>query len=415
MILSSFEWSVAKRYLSSRRRDGFISLTAGLSIAAIALGVAALIIVMSVMNGFRAELMDKILGYHGHVLIQGYGGTISGYEKIVEDVKDQEHIIRIMPFTEQQVMVSKGDAAFGAIVRGLPDTVLTKEHLPVARIMDGDPTAAKDTDGLILGYQLARRLGVGVGDEVTIVSPKSISTPFGSTLRYRSYPVVTIVEIGVYQFDESFIGMSLGLAQDFFRMPGQVSNIELFLKSPEQVDAVVPRLQEVIGPRAFVRSWRTFNQALVGALQTERIAMFIVLTLIILVAVFNIASSLFMLVKDKAADIAILRTMGAKRASIQRIFVTVGVSVGLLGIMVGCLLSWLVIANLDGIKLLLESVLGLNLWDPSIRFITSLKAKVDWIEVALTIGIAIVLSFVAALIPARRAARLDPVEVLRYE
>ncbi|GHF28575.1 multidrug ABC transporter substrate-binding protein [Kordiimonas sediminis] len=413
--MGGFEWAVAKRYLSSRKRDGFISLTAILSIVAIALGVSALIIVMSVMNGFRAELMDKILGYHGHVLIQGYGGKISGYEEILKDIEDHPSIVRKMPFTESQVMVRSGDQAWGAIVRGMPQDVLTIDEMPVARIIDGDPADTSSYDSLILGVQLARRLGVGVGDDVTIISPKPIDTPFGSTLRYRAYPVAAIVEIGVFQFDESFIGMSLPLAQEFFRMPSQVSNIEVFLTDPELADSVVPQIQSKLGQRAYVRSWKSFNQALVGALQTERVAMFIVLTLIIVVAVFNIASSLFMLVKDKAADIAILRTMGARRKSIQKIFVIVGLSVGMMGIVGGCLLSWLVIANLEAIKNALEQMLNLNLWDPSIRYITSLQAIVVWKEVALTILIAVILSFIAAWVPARRAAKMDPVEVLRYE
>ncbi|WCL52603.1 lipoprotein-releasing ABC transporter permease subunit [Gimibacter soli] len=415
MLINAFEWSVARRYLTSRRKDGFISLTAALSVVAIGLGVAALIVVMSVMNGFRADLMDKILGYHGHVLVQGYGQTIEKWEPLVDELKAAPGVVKVMPFTEAQVMVTKDGRAWGAIVRGIPEQDFRDGKLAIARVVDGELAKAPETGGLIIGYQLARQLGIVAGDQVTIVSPKPVATPFGSSLRYLAFPVAAVVEVGVYQFDETFIGMPLMDAQDFFRMGDAVTNIEVFLDDPERLDRYMPELTTIVGERAAVRGWTSFNQALVGALQTERVAMFMILALIILVAVFNIASSLFMLVKDKAADIAILRTLGVSRGSIMRIFVTVGLAVAFLGIGTGCLLSWALIANLDAIKSGIEALLGFNLWDPSVRFISSLKTKVDWLEVGLTIGIAVVLSFFAALFPARRAASLDPVEVLRYE
>ncbi len=415
MIARGFEWTVARRYLASRHRDGFISLTAILSVTAIALGVAALIVVMSVMNGFRAELLDKILGYHGHVLVQGYGGKLSGYQSIIDDLKRVEGVTHVAPFTESQVMVTTEGQAWGAIVRGYPDSQFSTDNQALSNVLDGSLTNAPEIGGVVLGSQLASRLGVRAGGTVTIISPKPISTPVGSTLRYLSYPVSAIVEIGVYQFDESFIGMPLQDAQLFFRMGDSVTNVEVFLKDPNKIDSIQPMITETVGGRAFVRGWKSFNQALVGALQTERIAMFIVLSLIILVAVFNIASSLFMLVRDRSSDIAILRTMGAQQQSITRIFVTVGLSVGLMGILGGGLLSWIIIGNLEAIKTGIESMLGLNLWDPSVRFINSMRAVVNWWEVSATIGIAITLSYIATIIPARRAAKLDPVEVLRYE
>ncbi|WP_374763929.1 lipoprotein-releasing ABC transporter permease subunit [Yunchengibacter salinarum] len=416
MIARGYEWTIVRRYLSARRRDRFISVTAILSILAIALGVAALIVVMSVMNGFRSELMDRILGYHGHVLVQGYGGQISDYDALAGRIRDVDGVVRVTPFVEQQVMVTRDDQAWGGIVRGLPDDSFTDpDALNLADIRAGALEDAVADGGIVIGYELAANLGVGVGDEVTIVSPKPVNTPFGSTLRYLAFPVRAVVEVGVYQFDESFIGMPLSQAQTFFRTGSAVTNMEVFLTSPEAVDAVRPAISEVVGRDAYVRGWKSFNQALVGALQTERVAMFIVLTLIIVVAVFNIASSLFMLVKDKAADIAILRTMGTSRAGIMRIFVTTGLAVGLMGIAAGGLLSWAFIANLQTIKAGIEGMLGLNLWDPSVRFITNMRAEVNWTEVLLTVVVAAFLSFIATLIPARRAASLDPVSVLRYE
>lgn len=415
MLARGYEWSVAMRYMLARKRDRVISVTAVLSVTAIALGVTALIVVMAVMNGFRAELMDKILGYHGHILIQGYGGQLSGYERIMEDLKGRDDIVKMMPFSENQVMVTNEGDAWGAIVRGLPDDYFNAEKLGIASVKAGTLEAAREEIGLVLGYQLANRLRVTAGDRVTIVSPKSVATPFGSTLRYLSYPVVAVVEIGVYQFDESFIGMPLEEAQRFFRLDDSVANIEILLKDADAVDTVGPEIASVVGERAYVRTWRSLNQSLVGALQTERVMMFLIVGLIILVAVFNISSSLFMLVKDKSPDIAILRTIGATQASIKRIFVTIGLVVGSAGIIAGGLLSWLIIANIEGIKSFIEVAFGLQVWDPAVRFITNLRAEVNIVEAGLTIGLALILSFAATIIPARRAARIDPVEVLRYE
>jgi lipoprotein-releasing system permease protein len=415
VLARGYEWSVAMRYMLARKRDRVISVTAVLSVTAIALGVTALIVVMAVMNGFRAELMDKILGYHGHILIQGYGGQLSGYERIMEDLKDRDDIVKMMPFSENQVMVTNEGDAWGAIVRGLPDDYFNAEKMGIVGVKAGTLEAAPEEGGLVLGYQLANRLRVTAGDRVTIVSPKSVATPFGSTLRYLSYPVVAVVEIGVYQFDESFIGMPLEEAQRFFRLEDTVANIEILLKDADAVDSVGPEIAAVVGERAYVRTWRSLNQSLVGALQTERVMMFLIVGLIILVAVFNISSSLFMLVKDKSPDIAILRTIGATQASIKRIFVTIGLFVGSAGIVAGGLLSWLIIANIEAIKSFIETAFGLQVWDPAVRFITNLRAEVNIVEAGLTIGLALVLSFAATIIPARRAAKIDPVEVLRYE
>ncbi|MCJ9428745.1 lipoprotein-releasing ABC transporter permease subunit [Kordiimonas marina] len=415
MIATGYEWAVARRYLLSRNRDVFISVTTFLSVLAIALGVTALIVVMSVMNGFRADLMDKILSYHGHILVGGYGGKIHDYEKLLSDLKGTDGVVKIMPFTENQVMAMNGPEARGALVRGIPDEFFNKEKLNVTKVLAGNLENAIKERGLVLGSQLAKNLGVGVGDTITIVSPQSISTPFGSTLRYLAYPVSAVVDLGIYQFNEVFIGMPLEESQRFFRLGDTVSNIEIFLNQPDAVDDVGPKVANIVGRRAYVRSWRSFNTALVSALQTERVVMFLVVGLVILVAVFNISSNLFMMVKDKAPDIAILRTVGASEASIRRIFITVGLVVGLMGIVVGCGLSALIIHNLQAIKEGIEHLFHFNAWDPSVRFVTTMTAKVDWFEVGLTIGIAVVLSFLAAVLPAWRAAKLDPVEILRYE
>lgn len=414
-LMKDYEWQISKTYLISRRKDKFISLTAILSIIAIALGVAALIIVMSVMNGFRAELVDKILGYHGHVIIQGYEGEIKNFKPLQEDLHQIEGVQSVTAYSENQVIAMKNGRAWGGIVRGLPDQLFLDNQLRVASIKSGDITTAVDEGGVVIGYQLARRLGLTAGSDLTIVSPTPVDTPFGSTLRTLQFPVVAVVELGVYQFDEVFIAMPLSLAQPFFKLGDHISHMEIFLNDPDQISQAIDPIRNIVGKQAYASPWTEFNQALVGALQTERVAMFMILSLIILVAVFNISSSLFMLVKDKSGDIAILKTIGMSQRAVARIFVTMGMLVGTIGVVSGCLLAGIIIYYLEGIKRGIEALLGLDLWDPSVRFISEMRAEVNLSEVALTIAIALILSWGAALIPARRASKIDPIDILRYE
>lgn len=414
-MISRFEWAIAKRYLLSRGGEGSLSVIAILSAVAIALGVATLIVVMSVMNGFRLELIDKVLGYNGHILVQGYGGKLKDYQTIEAEVAKHPKIIRSTAFTESQVMLMQNGRGWGAIARGFTPEKFSMEGLGFNKLIEGAFPTDPDAEGLVLGYQLAKNLGVRVGQVITMVSPNMQSTPFGSRLRYNSYPVLAVVEIGVYQFDESFVGMPIKMAQRFFSMPDQATTIEFFLEDPEEVTLIKEEIQDIVKNRAHVTHWLEFNSSIVGALNTERVVMFLVVMMIIVVAVFNISSSLFMLVKDKMSDIAILATMGTKRGSILRVFILVGVSVGLFGILVGCGLAAVIIQYLAEIKGFIEWALGLNLWDPSVRFITNMRAVVVWEEVAFTVGSALLLSFIATIPPALRAARANPIQILRSE
>lgn len=414
-MINSFEWMVAKRYLSSKGRDSYISVNAILSATAIALGVMAIISVMSILNGFRAELIDKILGYQGHVLVQGYGGKLDNYELIMKDLEAIKGINKITPFVESQALVTFNGNGTGVVVRGLPESDFLEGRLPIRAVRDGALADAVEQNGLVIGYELARKLRIKVGDMITLVSPKEVNTPFGSSFRSLGYPVVAIIEIGVYTYDEAFIGMPMQEAQAFFSMGDAITTIEYFLDEPDKVDDVVVNFYDIVGKRAHVTHWKLFNNAIVGAMEVERVAMFLVLSIIVLVAVFNVGSSLYMLVKDKSGDIAILRTMGARRGSIRRIFITVGMFVGVFGTLVGTICGFLIVIFIEPIKNAIEWVLDVNVWDPSVRFITSLRAEVDPWELGITIGVALLMSFLATIPPAMRAARLDPVEVLRHE
>jgi len=416
LLAKGFEWSVARRYLLRPPSDGYISLNTILSIVAIMLGVTALISVMSVMNGFRAGLMESILGHQGHAVVYGYNAKIDTYEPLEKQFSTLKGVTLVRPYIEAQVMLTENGRSYGAIVRGLPDEHLMKESMGDISVLSGSLNQLREEGGVVLGYMLARRLGVAAGDTVTIVSPNPVSTPFGSTLRYLAFPVQAVVELGLYQFDESFVGMPLDQAQLFFKYDeNTISNIEIFLDDPETIDAVLPEVMNIVDGRAVVQGWRSYNPALIGALQTERVAMFMILSLIILVAVFNISSSLVMLVKDKSGDIAILRTMGATQQSIRRIFLIVGLSVGLTGIVAGGILASLFINYIVEIKVFIEWAFGINVWDPSTRWISEIRADVDWTEVSITVAVAVVMSFLATIIPAVRASRLDPVAVLRHE
>ncbi len=409
------EWDLALRYLRARRADGFISVIAGFSLVGIMLGVATLIIVMSVMNGFRQELVHKLLGFNGHAIVSGYDGTIEDWPRLVARLEKVDGVVRVTPYVHAQVMAIAGEYAAGGFVRGLPDDRLAEGGFGGMEVVAGSLDELQYERTVVMGHRLARSLGVGPGDRVVLLTPKFTATPLGGLPRGVAFTVGATVRLGIYDFDNLFIGMPLDEAQRFLKFGRRVTNIEVDVADPARIEDYLPALVQAVGRVGVVTSWRDLNRSLVSALDVERNVMFLILTLIILVAAFNIISSLIMLVKDKSRDVAILRTMGAGRATVLRVFMIAGSSLGVIGTGLGVGAGLLFCARIEQIKDLLERLTGTELWNPEIRFLSEIPAIVDPWEVALTVALALGLSLLATLPPSLRAARLDPVEVLRYE
>ena len=409
---SGFEWLVAGRYLRAKRAESFISVISGFSLVGIALGVATLIIVMSVMNGFRAQLLGRILGLNGHAIVQTFGG-VQDYDAVAARVRAVQGVTAAYPIVEGQVLVNTEGAARGALVRGIKSEDLMGLTVVSSKLSPGAMEGFNDGESVILGARLAQLLGLFPGMTVTLVAPKGEVTPFGSTPRIKSYRVGGTFEVGMSEYDQSFIFMPLMEAQLFFGFEGTVSGILVMVTNPDQVGLWREPLQQAAGTT--VSDWQQMNLSLFDALQVERNVMFLILTLIILVAAMNIISGLIMLVKDKGGDIAILRTMGATSGSVMRVFFIAGASIGGVGTILGVLIGVLFCANIEGIRQFLMRVTGTNLFDPTIYFLSQMPAEVDPWEVVAVVAMSLGLSFLATLYPSWRASRLDPVEALRYE
>jgi lipoprotein-releasing system permease protein len=416
MILSRYERMVARRYLLPGKGEGFIFLVAAISLVAVALGVAALIVVMSVMNGFRAELFDKIVGLNGHAVVQGYGGRLPDWREIVREARATPGVTDALPLIEQPLMVSFEGRVEGVIVRGMDRADILRNETLHGKVLAGSLESLHPGQGNVaIGARLAEVLGVNVGGQISLISPDGRTTPFGTVPRIVSYTVSAIFEVGVYDYDKSFVIMPIEDAQTLLLLGDAVGMVEVQTVAADRVGEILEPLRASVSGRAAVNDWRSMNASLFEALQVERVAMFVILSIIILVAVFNILSSLIMLVRAKTRDIAILRTMGATRRGLMKVFVTVGVIIGATGILAGLGLGFLLLYFRQPFVNLVQFVTGQNLWDPSIRFLTELPSKTDPFEVLAIVTMALVLSFLATLYPAWKAASTDPVQVLRYE
>jgi lipoprotein-releasing system permease protein len=416
MILNRAERMLTRRYLLPGRGEGFIFLVATISLFAVALGVAALIIVMSVMNGFRAELFDKIVGLNGHAVVQGYDGRLTNWQQISVAAKKTPGVISALPLIETPLMATANGRFEGVIVRGMRVEDIRSNPTITGNVLAGDiKSVAPGTNRVAIGSRLADTLGVYPGSQITLWNPDGRSTVVGTVPREVTYTVGAVFEIGVYDYDKAFVILPMQDAQQLLLMGDQVGMIEIRTSNPDRVQEIVAPLQKLAQGRGTIIDWRQMNSALFQALEVERVAMFVVLSLIVLVAVFNILSSLIMLVRAKTRDIAILRTMGASRRGMMKVFMTVGVTIGTLGIVLGMILGAIFLYFRQDVVDAIQTITGENLWDPSVRFLTDLPSKTDPFEVAAIVLTALILSFLATLYPAFKAASTDPVQVLRYE
>ena len=416
MILNRAERMLARRYLLPNKGEGFIFVVAGFSVGAVALGVAALIIVMSVMNGFRAELFDKIVGLNGHAVVQGYDGRLADWQHIADVATKTPGVTSAVPLIEQPLMGTANGRFEGVLVRGMRLQDLRSNLTLIRNVVAGDLRSVTPGSGRVaIGSRLAQTLGLYPGSQITLWNPEGRSTVVGTVPREVTYTVGAIFEIGVFEYDKAFVVLPMQDAQELLLMGDQVGMIEVQTSNPDRVDQILAPVRQATQGRAVVSDWRQMNSALFQALEVERVAMFVVLCLIILVAAFNIASSLIMLVRAKTRDIAILRTMGASRQGMMKVFMTVGLTIGTVGILIGALIGAIFLFFRQNVVNFIQLVTGQNLWDPSVRVLTDLPSKPDPVEITAIVLVTVILTFLFTLFPARRAAKTDPVQVLRYE
>jgi lipoprotein-releasing system permease protein len=411
-----FEWMLSLRYLRARRKEGFISVIATISFLGITLGVMTLIVVMAVMNGFRQELLEKILGLNGHLLIQPLESPLTDWQAVAERVSQATGVRLAAPIVEGQALASSPFNASGVLVRGIRGADLTKLSSVASNIKFGTLEGFDEGQGIAIGKRLADQLSLRVGDSITLVAPRGAVTPMGTTPRIKSYKIAAIFEIGMSEYDAAFVFMPLPESQAYFNRAGDVTSIEIYTDNPDRVDERFRKLiHDTAGRPIYMIDWQHRNATFFNALQVERNVMFLILTLIVLVAALNIVSGLFMLVKDKGGDVAILRTMGATPGAIMRVFLITGASIGVVGTVVGFLLGTIICLNADAIRRFFSWLTNTELFSPELYFLSRLPAEMNAGETTAVVVMALALSLLATLYPSWRAARLDPVEALRYE
>ncbi|MHA6723113.1 lipoprotein-releasing ABC transporter permease subunit [Sphingomonas sp. RS2018] len=416
MLLSRYERMIARRYLLPGRGEAFIALVAGISLVAVMLGVAALIVVMSVMNGYRAELFDKIVGLNGHAVVQGYAGQLRDWRTVLEQARSTPGVTQATPLIEQPLMAGFSGRVDAVLVRGMRVEDIRANPTLTKGVLAGSLANLTPGGGQVaIGSRLASSLGATLGSEISLISPQGPASPFGTVPRIVSYRVGAIFEVGIYDFDKAYVVMPMEDAQTLLLMGDSVGMIEMDTADPDRVEAVTGPLAKAVGSRGVVVSWREMNATLFEAVSVDRLVTTVVLSIIIVIAVFNILSSLIMLVRAKTRDIAILRTMGASRGGMMRIFITVGTMIGGVGVLAGLVLGAIIIVYRQSVVNFLGFVTGRDIWDPSMRFLTLLPAKTDTLEVVAVALMAFLLSFLATLYPAWKAASTDPVQVLRYD
>jgi lipoprotein-releasing system permease protein len=417
-MLSPFEWMIAKRYLWPGKGEAFIALVAAISVGVVALSVALLVVVMSVMNGFRAELLDKIVGLNGHAIVQAYGGKLDNWQSVLANVERTPGVVEASPLIEQPLLISFDGRVEAVFVRGETDKNIGALGDKV--VMGDIRTLYQESQigaagRVAIGSRLAQNLGIRVGDTITIINPQGRPTPFGTSIRQIGYEVGAIFEVGIYDYDEKFVVLPIKEAQTLLLMGDKIGMIEVTVEDPDKVGEILQPMADKLAGQAVVSDWKTINSALFEALQVERVAMFFALSFMVVVASFNILSSLVMLVRAKTRDIAIMRTMGATRRSLLKIFVTTGTTIGAIGTLAGLVLGAIILFFREQIVAAIAFTTGQQIWDPEVRFLSTLPSRTDPWEILGIVLLALGMSFLATIYPALKAANTDPVQVLRYE